>query len=345
MRVLVALSGGVDSAVATARLLEAGHEVVGVHLLLAPGGAAVADARLVAESLGIDLLVWDLRERFASEVMGPFVTEYAAGRTPNPCLVCNRTLKFGAVWELARDLGFDALATGHYARIGRADDAPTLLRAVDASKDQSYVLGVLTADVVAHVVFPLGDSTKSHVRAEAAARGLPVASKPDSLDVCFISDGDAASFLAAKLGPLPGEVKDVQGAVVGQHTGAYRFTVGQRRGLRLGRPAADGQPRFVRSIDPASRTVVVGPRESLAVVRLDAGVPSWTGSQRPGPWRGWAQIRAHGAPLPAVFTSDSNSLTVVLDEPTFGVALGQTVVAYDGDRVIGSAVILRGFPG
>ena len=339
MRVLVAVSGGVDSAVAAARLLDAGHDVTALHLLLAPGEAALPDARRVAEHLGIPLVTWDLRDRFREEVIEYFVASYAAGLTPNPCLRCNQRLKFGAVWERAAGLGYDALATGHYARVDVGADGPGLYRGVDPAKDQSYVLGVLTAGQVAHLSLPLGGSTKGEVRTEALARGLPVASKPDSLDICFIPATGVTNFLVERLGERPGAIVDADGTVVGTHHGAYRFTVGQRRGLRLGRPAPDGRPRFVTARDPASGTVTVGPHEALAVRTLETAAPSWTGVPRPGAWRGLARVRAHGEAMPATFTADDSGLRAVLDAPAHGIAAGQTLVCYDGDRVVGAAVL------
>src|SRR5215510_5239956 len=243
LRVLAAMSGGVDSATAAARAVDAGHEVTGVHLALSQNpqsyrsGARgcctledARDARRAADVIGIPFYVWDLADRFKQDVVEDFVAEYAAGRTPNPCLRCNEKIKFAALLDKARALGFDAVCTGHYARI--VDGG--LHRSVDPDKDQSYVLGVLTADQLAHALFPLGGSTKEQVRAEAQQRGLAVADKPDSHDICFIADGDTRRFLADRLGERPGEIVDTAGQVVGHHEGAYGFTVGQRRGLRLG---------------------------------------------------------------------------------------------------------------
>ena len=225
MRVLAAMSGGVDSAVAAARAVDAGHDVTGVHLALSKNPQSFRsgargccsredahDARRAADRLGIPFYVWDLSDRFAADVVDDFVAEYAAGRTPNPCLRCNEKIKFSAVLERGLALGFDAVCTGHYARLEPGDGGPVELhRAVDEAKDQSYVLGVLTAHQVAHSWFPLGASTKTEVRAEAAARGLSVAAKPDSHDICFIPDGDTAGFLDARLGTRPGAIVDVDG--------------------------------------------------------------------------------------------------------------------------------------
>src|SRR6188508_3634763 len=278
LRVLAAMSGGVDSAVAAARAAAAGHDVTGVHLALsanpqsfrtgARGCCTIEDsrdARRAADVIGIPFYVWDLAERFREDVVDDFVAEYAAGRTPNPCLRCNEKIKFSAVLDRGIALGFDAVCTGHYGRLIRIGPDVELHRAVDSAKDQSYVLGVLNQDQLRRSYFPLGSSLKSDVRAEAQDRGLAVAGKPDSHDICFIANGDTAGFLEQRLGSRPGDIVDVTGAKVGEHAGSHRFTVGQRRGLRLSRPAADGEPRFVLSIAPTTNTITVGPRDALAV--------------------------------------------------------------------------------
>src|ERR1700735_4047742 len=274
LRVLAAMSGGVDSAVAAARAADAGHDVTGVHLALSSNpqsyrtGARgcctledARDARRAADVIGIPFYVWDLAERFKQDVVDDFVAEYAAGRTPNPCLRCNEKIKFEAVLDRALALGFDAVCTGHYARID--GDSGTLQRAVDDGKDQSYVLAVLTRDQIAHALFPLGDTPKTSVRVEAAERRLLVADKPDSHDVCFIADGDTRGFLTRKLGSAPGEIVDQDGTVLGAHDGVPGFTIGQRKGLHLARPAPDGRPRYVLSIEPVSNTITVGAADAL----------------------------------------------------------------------------------
>ena len=346
------MSGGVDSAVAAARAVDAGHDVTGVHLALAKNPQSFRtgargccstedahDARRAADVLGIPFYVWDLSDRFAADVVEPFVAEYAAGRTPNPCLRCNETIKFAAVLDRARALGFDAVCTGHYARLTATADGVELHRAVDDGKDQSYVLGVLTQDQLRHALFPLGDTAKPAVRAEAERRGLAVADKPDSHDICFIADGDTAGFLTRRLGSRPGAVLDQAGQRVGSHEGTHTLTVGQRRGLRLGTPADDGQPRYVLDIAPVTNTVTVGPREALAVSSISAIRPTWTGRPPAGRWSGHAQLRAHGAPLPATAYAGADGLEVHLETPATGVAPGQAVVLYADSRVVGSATI------
>jgi len=349
------MSGGVDSAVAAARAAAAGHDVTGVHLALsrnpqtyrsgARGCCTLEDsrdARRAADVIGIPFYVWDMADRFHEDVVDDFVAEYAAGRTPNPCLRCNEKIKFAAVLDRAVALGFDAVVTGHHARLG-ADGL--LRRSVDLAKDQSYVLAVLTREQLDRSMFPLGGSTKAEVRAEAAARGLAVADKPDSHDICFIADGDTRRFLAERLGEEPGEIVDaLTGAVVGSHSGAYAYTVGQRRGLNIGVPAPDGRPRYVLSITPVTNTVTVGPAEALEVTRVTGDRPVWTGGPWPdGPVECEVQLRAHGSPVPAAVTVGPEGLVAELRAPVRGVAPGQAVVAYRpdpaGDIVLGSATI------
>lgn len=346
------MSGGVDSAVAAARAADAGHEVTGIHLALSAAPQTLRhgargcctiedahDARRAADVIGIPFYVWDLAERFRAEVIEDFVSEYAAGRTPNPCLRCNEKIKFAAVLDRAVALGFDGVVTGHHARVvdGR------LHRSVDAAKDQSYVLAVLTAEQLGRAVFPLGDSTKRQVRAEAADRGLAVADKPDSHDICFIADGDTRGFLAGRLGARPGPIVDAEsGATLGTHDGAYTYTVGQRRGLDLRVPAADGRPRYVLSVLPRTNTVVVGPGQLLEVRTVDADRAVWTGCPPPAAALSCSvQLRAHGMVSPAVVVASGDRVTASLDVPQRGVAAGQAIVLYDGDAVLGSATITR----
>lgn len=366
-RVLVGLSGGVDSAVAAARLLAAGHQVEGMFMQLegdaeAEGGAggaagaeggdrmasgytgeAVKDAQIVADYLGIKLHVWDLADEFRAIVKAPFVEGYHDGLTPNPCVRCNRLLKFGAVVQRALELGYDYVATGHYAQSwqpGAAGVIPgaggaagavggtgrragglggwELRRGANPNKDQSYVLAGGKREMLEHAIFPLGDVvSKDDVRAEAAALGIPVAGKRDSFDICFIPDGDTRGYLRRHLGAEPGVIVDEAGEVVGQHSGAYQYTVGQRRGLHLPRPHADGQPRYVTGIEPRSGVIHVGPLLALEVPGVTCGPVNWiAGPEELGLSVGAGgaggageavlegpevsvQFRAHGAALPA----------------------------------------------
>lgn len=367
------MSGGVDSAVAAARAVEAGHEVVGVHLALSrmPGTLRTGsrgcctvedamDARRVANMLDIPFYVWDFSDRFKADVVDDFVAEYEAGRTPNPCLRCNEKIKFEALLDKAIALGFDAVATGHYATLIDGENGRELHRASAEAKDQSYVLGVLRADQLAYCYFPLGDTpSKDLVRAEAAERGIQIAQKPDSYDICFIPDGDTRGWLNEHMHREPGEIVDQSGDVVGSHDGANGYTVGQRRGLQLGRPASDGKPRYVLSIRPVSNQVVVGPKDALEIGRIAGGRYSLTGE--PGfnmqeAFRCEVQIRAHGDTVPATarlveISEDdrteqhrveaTHEIIVDVDEPLVGVAPGQSSVIYIGTRVLGQFTIDR----
>jgi tRNA-uridine 2-sulfurtransferase len=357
LKVLAAMSGGVDSAVAAARAAATGHDVTGVHLALSANPSSyrsgargcctledARDARRAADVIGIPFYVWDMAERFASDVVDDFVAEYARGNTPNPCLRCNEKIKFAAVLDRALALGFDVVCTGHHARIESASQngpGPRLVRSVDMAKDQSYVLAVLTSEQLANAMFPLGDSTKEQVRAEAARRGLAVADKPDSHDVCFIANGDTRGFLRARLGSAPGPIVDADGRVIGSHDGSYAFTVGQRRGLNIGTPASDGAPRYVLDIEPVSRTVHVGPAAALEVDEITAVRPVWTGCEPPDqPIEADVQLRAHGETYRAsCWLDDDGALSIRLHTPARGVARGQAAVLYDGQIVLGSATI------
>jgi tRNA-specific 2-thiouridylase len=353
MRIVAAMSGGVDSAVAAARMVEAGHEVVGVHLALSQNAATLresargcctiedaGDARRVADMIGIPFYVWDMAARFRGDVVEDFIAEYAAGRTPNPCLRCNEKIKFAALLDKAVALGFDAVATGHYAQIvENATGGRELHRAVDMGKDQSYVLGVLNEDQLSRSFFPLGDTAKPRVREEAAARGFYVADKPDSHDICFIPDGDTRKWLAERLGEQPGDIVDTDGTTLGRHTGAYAFTVGQRRGLRLGQPAAGGEPRYVVEVQPRTNTVVVATSEVLGVDAITGDHARWCGPAPQGVVSVGAQVRAHSEEVPATAWADGDRVEVRLRRCIRGVAPGQSVVLYEGSRVVGSATI------
>jgi len=355
MRVLVAMSGGVDSSVAAARMVEAGHDVVGVHLALssAPGTLRTGsrgccskedagDARRVADVLDIPFYVWDFADRFKEDVVDDFVSSYARGETPNPCVRCNERIKFSALAARAIALGFDAVATGHYARLSGG----RLRRAVDADKDQSYVLAVLTAEQLRHAVFPIGDTPKPQIREEAASRGLAVAEKPDSHDICFIPSGDTRAFLGARIGVRRGAVVDAGGTVLAEHEGVHGFTVGQRKGLGIAGPGPDGQPRYVTGIDAETGTVHVGNAADLDVWSLTGERPVFTSGVTPtGPVECQVQVRAHGGIGDGVAELRDGHLVVDLRAPIRGVAAGQTMVLYRpdpaGDEVLGSATITR----
>ncbi|MFV0494958.1 tRNA 2-thiouridine(34) synthase MnmA [Mycobacterium sp.] len=353
MKVLVAMSGGVDSSVAAARMVDAGHDVVGVHLALstAPGTLRTgsrgccskedaADARRVADVLGIPFYVWDFAEKFSEDVIDDFVASYARGETPNPCVRCNQRIKFAALSARALALGFDTVATGHYARL--ADGR--LSRAVDREKDQSYVLAVLSANQLRHAAFPIGDTPKAQIRDEAARRGLAVATKPDSHDICFIPSGDTQAFLGARIGVRPGAVVDRDGTVLAEHAGIHGFTIGQRKGLGIAGPGADGRPRYVTAIDAGTATVRVGGVADLDVHALTGREPVFTaGGALRGPVECEIQVRAHGDIAGGVAELVDDELRVQLRSPLRGVARGQTMVLYrpdaDGDEGLGSATI------
>jgi tRNA-specific 2-thiouridylase len=362
------MSGGVDSAVAAARAVEAGHDVVGVHLALSrmPGTLRTGsrgcctiedsmDAQRAADLIGIPYYVWDFSERFKLDVVDDFIAEYSAGRTPNPCLRCNEKIKFAALLEKAIDLGFDAVCTGHYASIQTdAEGNRELHRASAWAKDQSYVLGVLSTEQLAHAMFPLGATpSKALVRAEAAERGFSVATKPDSHDICFIPDGDTRGWLAERVGAETGDILDRSGNKIGEHEGAHAFTVGQRRGLQIGTPAADGKPRFVLEVRPVSNTVVVGPKEALDIAQIAGFRFTWVGRAPEHPQVAFdceVQIRAHADPVPAVAevrmpTAEGPDavpeLVITPATPLNGVAPGQSAVLYVGTRVLGQTTIDR----
>lgn len=354
MRVLAAMSGGVDSAVAAALAVDAGHQVTGVHMALSrqPGTLRTGsrgcctvedafDARRVCDLLEIPYYVWDFSQEFAEGVVEDFLAEYSAGRTPNPCLRCNEKIKFAALLDRAMALGFDAVATGHHVRLIDG----VLHRSVDALKDQSYVLAVLTAEQLSHTIFPLGEMTKDEVREEAARRGFAVAAKPDSYDICFIPDGDTHGYLVEKLGAQPGAVLDAAtGEVLGEHDGFFAYTIGQRKGLNLRRPADDGKPRYVLGIEPVSGAVKVGPVTGLDVSVITANrVVFSTGVAPEFPLRTVAQVRAHGGQVRASVDLVDGHLRLTLDETVRGIAPGQTVVLYDESNtwVIGAGTITR----
>lgn len=347
------MSGGVDSSVAAARMVDAGHDVVGVHLALstAPGTLRTgsrgccskedaSDARRVADVLGIPFYVWDFAEKFQADVIDEFVSSYARGETPNPCVVCNQKIKFSALSARAVALGFDTVVTGHYARLSGG----RLRRALDHDKDQSYVLAVLSAEQLRHAAFPIGDTPKSQIRAEAARRGLAVAEKPDSHDICFIPSGDTRAFLGARIGVRRGAVVNAEGTVLAEHDGVHGFTIGQRKGLGIAGPGPDGRPRYVTAIDAETATVRVGEAADLEVRELVGRTPVFTSGVTPsGPIECAVQVRAHGETADAVAERIDDELVVRLRVPLRGVAPGQTLVLYrpdpDGDEVLGSAVI------
>ncbi|MGH9117466.1 MAG: tRNA 2-thiouridine(34) synthase MnmA [Acidimicrobiales bacterium] len=340
--VLVAMSGGVDSSVAAALLVERGHQVTGVTMKLWGGEsdtgccsvADVDDARRVAARLGIEHHVFNFGDDFEARVIGPYVAEHAAGHTPNPCIECNRHIKFDKLLRRATGLGFDLIATGHHARVvTRPDGRRRLARGADPAKDQSYVLGMLGQDHLARIVLPVGLMTKAEVRATATRLGLRTATKRDSQDVCFIaSTVGRRRFVAQRIDVRPGVVVDTSGRALGRVDAVELVTLGQRRGLGL--PGGDGRPRYVVDVDVSSGVVTVGDGRDLAADEVGLRTVTWAD----GPVEGsvLAQCSAHGEALPARLAPGAASLH--WDKARARVAPGQTLVFYDGDEVLGSAV-------
>ena len=356
MKLIAAMSGGVDSAVAAARAKEAGHEVIGVHLALsknpkkyrsgARGCCTIEDshdARRAADVIGIPFYIWDMSDEFHENVVENFLSEYAAGNTPNPCLRCNEKIKFAAVLDRAKAMGFDGVVTGHYAQTKDIDGQRLLYRAVDSGKDQSYVLAVLNQEQINGAHFPLGDTTKDEVRLEAKSRGLSVALKPDSHDICFVPSGDNAGWLRERLGSQVGDIVDEAGNKLGEHDGAYTFTIGQRRGLALSVPEKTGEPRYVLKVEPVNNRVVVGVKADLAIYEVSGLSPIWCGPRPIGQKSGFIQVRAHGSAHSCKYFLDESGplpeLNAIVEQPIYGLATGQAMVIYDGDRVVGSATI------
>ncbi|MGP0032299.1 MAG: tRNA 2-thiouridine(34) synthase MnmA [Acidimicrobiales bacterium] len=348
MHVLVAMSGGVDSSVAAALLVEQGHDVVGVTLKLWGGVsdsgccsvADVDDARRVAQQLGIDHHVFNLTDDFDARVVAPYVRAHAEGRTPNPCIECNRSIKFDRLLDRADRLGFDRLATGHHARV-TADAVLRLRRGVDADKDQSYVLSMLGQGELARLIFPVGDMTKRDVRRHAAQMGLRTADKPDSQDVCFIGSGEGrAGFLSRRLDLHPAEVVDGSGRAVGAVEAVELITVGQRRGMGHG---SDGARRYVVDVDVPSRRVTVGSAAEAvtSAVALPGSTLTWVDQPLGDGDRAVAQVSAHARPAPCCVVRTDDGVLVAFDRPQRPVAPGQTVALYDvvdPDAVVGAGV-------
>ena len=342
MQVMAAMSGGVDSSVAAALLAQAGHEVVGVTMKLWGGPADtgccsvsdVMDARRVADVLGIDHHVFNFGEDFSARVVEPYVDDHAAGRTPNPCVECNRHIKFDRLLRRAEALGFDAVATGHHARVVRRPDGTRrLARGADAAKDQSYVLYMLDQAVLAKVLLPVGEMTKGRVRELAAALGLRTATKPDSTDVCFIQRGERGSFLSQRLEATPAKVVDTSGERLGDVPAVQMVTIGQRRGLGVG---GRERPVYVVDTDPGAGVVTVGERADLLVESQAVRDVAWAAAAVQGPVL--VQTSAHGAPRPAVLDVGPDDARVRWRIPRQRVAPGQSVVFYEGAEVLGGGI-------
>ena len=386
-RVVLAMSGGVDSSAAAVLLQQQGYEVIGLFMrsgatddsqetvcrtsltaelpILNPkahkqgccSASDAADARRVADSLDIPFHALNFQDAFG-RIKDYFADEYLAGRTPNPCVMCNNWLKFGKLWEFAQSVGADYIASGHYARVAKDQGPgmsssnsdsltarpaplaprPSLLRGRDRSKDQSYVLFGINKAILDRVIFPVGDFEKTEIREFARQTGLRVADKPDSQEICFIPDNDYVGFLDRYRGPqeTAGEIVDTDGNVLGQHDGFQQFTVGQRKGLGL----AFGTPRYVVAVEPTTRRVVIGMRDDLMEPTLEADRMNWLVDDVPARFACHAQIRSqHQAAAAEVEVLDEDRVRVFFTEPQFGVAPGQAVVLYDGDRVMGGGWI------
>jgi tRNA-uridine 2-sulfurtransferase len=343
--VAVAMSGGVDSSLSAAQLVEAGCTVTGFTMKLSDSsGAAIEDAARVAEYLGIPHHVVDLRDRFECEVVTGFVSEYLAGRTPNPCVRCNPRIKWGALREAAREAGCDTLATGHYARIARlADGGHALVRGTDRTKDQTYFLWAIPSEALQHTLFPLGTRTKDSVRSEADSRGLPTAARPDSQEICFVPDDDYRAFLLARYpdgGPSPlgdGDVLDASGTVIGRHRGTAFYTIGQRKGIGV----AIGVPAYVTAIDTKSNTVTIGSADDLFSHRMHVADTVWSSGIKPdSAFQCTVHIRYRHRGTTALVTPTTDGAEVTFDSPERAISPGQSAVFYDGDLVRGGGIIM-----
>ena len=356
-RILVAMSGGVDSSVAAAMLVEAGHDVVGATMKTfcysdddsaastktCCGLDGIQDARRVADGLGIPHYVFDVEDEFTRDVIDDFVDEYGQGRTPNPCVRCNSNTKFRDLFKRGRVLGCDGVASGHYVRLDRSDGRLRMLRGMDRSKDQSYFLWGLPADLLGQLYFPLGELTKPEVRERARALGLVTADKPESQEICFVPTGNYRDFLAKKLLPThaalsPGPIVDHRGRVLARHNGYSGFTVGQRKGIGGGLP----EPYYVLEIRPETREVVVGPKHLLAVRGVVVADLNWLTPRPPTGSALLAQIRYRSPVVPCkVDAYRDHTVELSFQEPALAVTPGQSSVFFDGDRVVGGGRIRR----
>jgi tRNA-uridine 2-sulfurtransferase len=343
-RVMVALSGGVDSAVAAYLLKDQGYEVVGVTMCLGVetpepgkvkccGPREIEDARGVCRSLGISHFVLDFAPELARFVIEPFIEEYRTGRTPNPCVECNRRIKFGSLLEKALSMGFDLLATGHYAMLDKSGGTFRLKAAKDLKKDQTYFLSGIPREALRHIVFPLADLTKDQVRSVAKSAQLPVSSKPDSQDICFIPAGGVGEFLKKSIDETPGDILNRKGKILGRHRGIPFYTIGQRTGLGI----SAGRPQYVLSLDAAQNRIIVGDRKYLASQGLVAGCLNLFMDDLGE--RAWGKIRYAHTPAPCTVTMEHSEMKVLFDEPQEAITPGQTIVLYDNGMVLASGII------
>ena len=350
-RVIVAMSGGVDSAVAAGLLVRQGYDVVGITMRLwtrddpegrlnqkrCCGVEDIDDARAAADVLGIPHYVLNLEDEFNRKVVDYFVGEYERGRTPNPCLACNEHVKFRALLDRAIALDADYLSTGHYARVYHTDTGSELHRAVDDSKDQSYVLYTLRQPELQRLLFPVGHYAKTEIRRLALEMGLPLHDKPDSAEICFVPGNDYRAFLAERLPQRPGDIVDSEGAVVGSHDGVAGFTIGQRKGI-----GAFGGKRFVTEIDPDLNLITIGEEDDLMAHHLWTEAPSWVGGEPPSrEFEAMVKVRYKSPPAPARVRLVDGGLDIKFERPLRAVTPGQAAVLYDGECVIGGATIAR----
>jgi tRNA-uridine 2-sulfurtransferase len=344
MKIMVAMSGGVDSSVAAALLKREGHEVIGATMELfgdESPTAAAEDANKVAEALGIPHLVYDFRSIFSATIIEDFCKEYAGGHTPNPCVLCNRFFKFGLLWEKAYEEGADRLATGHYAGILKQDNSYLLQKGADRQKDQSYFLYRLTPEQLSHTLFPLAALTKSMVKEMAEQMELPAAGRPESQEICFVTEDDYAGLVEEHLNiiALPGPILDSAGKTIGQHHGITHYTIGQRKGLNISSP----EPLYVTGIDARKNAIIVGKKEEIYATELTAENLNWITGAPAGPTKVQAKVRYRAPEAEALITPTENDkeFNVKFTAPQMAVTPGQSVVFYDGDTVIGGGIIAR----
>ena len=343
LKVLVGMSGGVDSSVCAKLLIDKGYDVSGMTLSLweKEVDTSMADAKSVCDKMGIEHICFDLKSEFSNSVIKDFIDEYKAGNTPNPCIVCNRCIKFGEMLEKAEELGYQKIATGHYARVEKSNDGRYLLkRAKDISKDQSYVLYNLTQDKLSKVLFPLGDYTKSEIREIAVQNGFVNANRPDSQDICFVPDGDYATFIEKydDFKSFSGDYVDINGNVLGKHKGVIHYTLGQRKGLGI----ALGKPQFVIDKNPVTNRVILGDEEHLFKTNVEVKnvnfIPFDTLDSE---MRVTAKLRyRHNAASATIKPMENGNVMIIFDEPQRAASPGQSAVFYDGDTVVGGGIII-----